>query len=160
MRTQLSSDILEQQFGPTAVNVLYQDDAIRIIQTVSVETEQVLELSIVRFLPGGAQAFPEVHQAVVSGQSMGKAFRAANVAFRREEAFACKHTVPPALQQRFASDQPATIVGVRVLVGEQHIPYAEITETYTPSATWPHYSSQPTHQALRDLELLANYTTK
>ena len=155
MDQQLSSDVLEKQFGPTTIVILHQDSAVRAIQTVAEKTGQVLECSLVRFLPEGIAAFPEVHQAVRSGQSMGKAFRAANIEFHRETEFACRAAVPPALRRRFESQDDAMVVSVRILVGSQKIPYAQITETYTPLAVWPNQFGRPTRQALADLEFLA-----
>lgn len=154
---QLSSDILEKQFGPTTINILHQDDEIRIIQTVAIETGQVLELSLVRFTPEGVAAFPEIHQAILSGQSMGKAFRAARVEFRRDSQFACSSAVPMPMQKYFASQEPATIVSVHILAGPDKVHYATITETYTPAASWPRIFGTITPQAATDLNLLAGH---
>jgi len=155
--SQLSSDILEEQFGPTAVNILHQDNTIRIIQTFVIKTGQVLELSLVRFLPEGVAAFSAVHQSVLSGDSMGKAFRAAGVEFRRETEFACHHNVPSALQRCFDSQEPATVSNVRILVGPDKVPYATIVESYTPITKWPHLFGDITPQAKTDLNLLAEH---
>lgn len=157
--SRLSSDILEEQFGPTSIDILHQDSAVRIIRTIAAKTGQVLELSLVRFLPSAAEAFPDIHRAVLSGQSIGKAFRAAGATFRREQQFACKQQLPPAIHAAFGNDQPATVVSVIIPAGDNAVPYARITETYTSAASWPHLSGKITPQAQTDLNLLAEHLT-
>jgi hypothetical protein len=152
---QLSSDILERQFGPTSVKVLQQNDSVRVIETVT-RDGRVLELSLVRFMPEGVQAFPKVHTAVRAGQSMGKAFRERGIAFEREETFASKQTAPSFMQKLFQNPE-AIMVGVTILVGPQKLPYAQITETYTGEANWPSLSGEPTEQAKADLLALGTY---
>ena len=83
MSDMLSSDILEKQFGPTKIEVLYQDTQTRAIRTLTVSGGQVLELSHVKFLDPGITKFPDIHQEVVEGKSMGKAFRDHRVRFER-----------------------------------------------------------------------------
>jgi len=153
----LSSDILEQQFGPTTVKVLRQDNAVRVIQTVVTKNQQILELSLVRFEPAGIAAFPEVHATIKSGQSMGKAFRAKGIKFLREEEFACYHAVPLAIQKMFDTERPALMVGVSVLVGPSKILYATIVETYTGTVTWPRLFGEATQQAVDELQHVVTY---
>lgn len=110
----------------------------------------------VQFLPGGAAALLEfINQSIESGQSMGKAFRAAGIEFRRETEFACHRAVPAAMQTRFDDEGIATVVGVRILAGPDTIPYAVITETYAPVVTWPRLFGAITRTAEVDLDLLA-----
>ena len=140
----LSSDILEAQFGPTSVKILLQNEGLRIIQTVT-ENGRVLETSLVRFLPEGVRAFPEVHAAIRAGQSMGKAFKEHGIKFVRSELFACKY-------------RGVTVVGVTALVGPLKLPYAQITETYISDVVWPKYFGQLTEQAIKDVAYLAELT--
>lgn len=84
MAAQLSSDILEAQFGPTRLEILRQDDASRVIRTIAIASGQVLEVSRVAFFAQGAAAFPDIHRAVLAGSSMGKTFSGRGVAFERQ----------------------------------------------------------------------------
>lgn len=150
----LSSDILEDQFGPTVVKIVHQDETTRIIQTVVANTGQVLELSLVRFIPVGVVAFPEAHRTITSGESIGKAFRAQGIEFRRNEQFACRYPAPHEIHQLFKTDKPTVIVSVQILVGPDQTPYADIIETFTGDVVWPKTFGTPTRQALDSVQLL------
>src|SRR4051794_23590073 len=127
----LSSDVLEAQFnGQTRVEVLHQDEKERIICTKLVETGQVLEVSHVKFISDGIDQFPSVHQTIMEGQSMGKAFRTAGVPFAREMYAGYKYDLPDNFGRLFENDKPAAVIGVRILVGTPRVPYADILETY------------------------------
>lgn len=156
INSQLSSDILEQQFGPTTINILHQDDAIRIIQTVVRATGQVLEFSLVRFEAEGTAAFAGIHTQIVAGQSMGKAFRANNIAFQRTELLACRMSVPLKLVTTFGT-KDFTVTAVTVRVGPYQIPYATITEIYSGEVKWPHHLGVYTDQTIKDLEVMTHY---
>lgn len=121
----LSSDILEEQFGPTEIEIVSQDDSKRVIRTKVIGSGQVLEESVVQFLPEGVAQFPQTHQTVMDGLSMGKAFRKDNIDFVR--------------RVREVSRQPGkeTVVSVLIMVGPNKTPYAEILETYSPEVNWP-----------------------
>lgn len=140
----LSSDILEQQFGPTEIEVLYQDDQTRIIATKVVDSKQVLEVSWVKFIPAGVKKFSKTHQTVMAGESMGKAFRASDIGFARQEKAAYSYILPANFKRIFGDDKAATIVEVVILAGSNKTPYAEILETYSPAVHWPHLHGQPT----------------
>jgi hypothetical protein len=133
----LSSDILERQFGPTELTVLYQGGTSRIICTKAKASGQVLELSFVNFTRAGAEKFPEVHRAVLAGTSMGKAFRASSVAFRRKERIVHSNDLATHFGRQFGGEGPATILEVTILAGPDKTPYAEILETYSPAVRWP-----------------------
>jgi hypothetical protein len=143
MTNLLSSDILEAQFGPTEVVVLHQNGSERIICTKVLAGGQVLELSRVLFEGAGVEKFPEVHRAVVAGQSMGKAFRAAGIEFVRETKGAYQQLLPASLKRWFDSSEAATVVDVSILVGADQIPYAQILEVYSPAVYWPSSSGRP-----------------
>lgn len=153
----LSSDILEQQFGPTEVEVLRQDNKTRIIRTRVSASGQILELSLVAFARAGAAEFPEPHQEVVSGKSMGKAFREHGVSFKRVTRFACRQALPESFGRQFGSNQPANVVGVSILIGPQETPYAEILETYSPQVRWPRPGGEPEAGQLANIQLLGEF---
>jgi hypothetical protein len=131
----LSSDILEQQFGPTDLHVLRQTDTYRIIQTIDRSDKSVLELSFVTF--DTTTAYPAVHKAVRNGTSMGKAFRDANVKFVREIQSVRWSNMPKKLQSYFTSSESVTIVEVSIFVGPEHAHYCDIIEVYHPRVSWP-----------------------
>jgi hypothetical protein len=143
MKNNLSSNVLEQQFGPTEVEILYQDAAVRVIYTKVVSSGQILELSRVEFMQQGITAFPEVHRAIVTGQSMGKAFRAQEIAFVRESQYVCKYVLPDEFNDRFDNAGPSTVIAVDIFVGVQKTPYAHILETYSPAVIWPSSGGEP-----------------
>lgn len=150
-KTVLASDILEQQFGPTMLDILYQEGKTRIICTKVKASGQVLELSRVEFMQPGIDAFPDIHQAIIAGQSMGKAFRTHKVAFIRNVDYAYKHTLPDNFSQRFSNSDPANVVGIVIKIGPQQLPYATILETYSPAVSWPHLTHAPTAQQLDEI---------
>lgn len=147
MSRELSSDILENQFGTTVIEVLGQDEATRIIATKDVLDGKILEISRVVFKPLGVKAFREVHELVVAGQSMGKAFRAAGVEFERVEHSAHRSNLPEGFNKYFGSDQPGTVVGVSILVGQEQLPYANILEIYSPLVSWEETGTAEPEQA-------------
>jgi hypothetical protein len=135
----LSSDILERQFGPTILEVLWQDDATRLIATKVKATGQVLELSQVVFNEPGIAGFPEVHREVVAGKSMGKAFAERAIPFKRQVHAAYRydqHDLPGSFSERFGAELPPTVVDVSILVGPDSTPYADILEVYSPEVSW------------------------
>lgn len=134
---QLSSDILERQFGPTEIEVLFQDNATRIICTKTIADSQALELSKVEFVQAGVDAYPDIHEEIANGKSMGKAFRGQNVEFTRDIKAAWPQQLPQEFSQTFKQDGEATIVQVTILVGSNNIPYAKILEIYSPVVLWP-----------------------
>jgi hypothetical protein len=151
---QLSSDILEHQFGPTSLKILHQDDKIRVIQTIVTKTNQILELSLVRFIPDGVTAFPDIHRQIVAGQSMGKAFRDNDITFQRIEQCACRTSAPLAFAKIFGT-KDMTVVSVQAIVGPAKTPFAQITETYSSVVQWPHYFGTITDEGRLDVSELA-----
>jgi len=133
----LSSDILEQQFGETRLIILYQDQSKRIIETISTSDESVLELSIVTFDTATLQHVADVHQTVMNGVSMGKAFKNAGIQFEREVSSIVHSALPPDLVKEFDDDGIATIVDVDIFVGDSKQHYCHILETYSPKVIWP-----------------------
>ncbi len=136
MSSILSSEILEKQFGLTRLKILKQDDWFRIITTEIVSSGEVLEISQVQFL-SVPEELNAIHQQVVAGTSMGKAFKDAEMMFSRITSGTWKTEVPTEFQKIFNSDTNATVVKVIIQIGEKKIPYAQITETYSPAVKWP-----------------------
>jgi hypothetical protein len=134
-----SSDVLEDQFGPTTLQVLRQDKTERLVCTITSDG-RILELSWVRFNLAGAAAFSGVHQNVMAGKSIGKAFRDHGVPFRRRTRSVQRYPsgkLPARISKLFEADGSATVVDVSVLAGSSGTPYADILEVYSPRVAWP-----------------------
>ncbi len=139
MSDDLSSDILERQFGPAEIKVLLQDGAARVICTESAGG-QVLELSRVFFKQPVAEGLADVHREILSGTSMGKAFRQRGIVFKRRTrgVYLCgPGRLPAAFRARFGERGPATVVDVSIVAGPRLAPYADILEVYSPAVSWP-----------------------
>lgn len=154
----ISSDILEDQFGPTTLQILQQDETERLICTAT-SAGQILELSWVRFDPAGIAVFPQVHKAVTAGKSMGKVFRDHNVSFRR-----CARSIrkcpadklPANMSGLFDATGTATVVEVSILAGDSGVPYADILEVYSPEVSWPQTGSPIDEAANNRLQQFGN----
>ncbi|HEX5743887.1 MAG TPA: hypothetical protein VFX84_00325 [Candidatus Saccharimonadales bacterium] len=142
MSDPLSSDILEEQFGPTVVKVLAQDVDRRVISTLA--GGQALEFSMVTFSRGAAAAYPEVRRDISGGMSMGKAFRGRGIPFERRTRAVYSYDLRGGFRGRFGADGPATVVEVSVLAGKDAMPYADILEVYAPGVDWPEPGTSPT----------------
>ena len=135
MSSELSSEVLVRQFGNLELEILNQDDRERIICNRTVPDGRVIELSKVAFRQEGVAAFPEIHQRILRGASIGAAFAEASVPFHRE-IHASRHyedEVPSSFAERFGSQEPPTVTDLSVLVGADNIPYADILEVYNPA---------------------------
>lgn len=138
MSDDLSSDILERQFGPTEIKVLLQDGAVRVICTESAGG-QVLELSRVFFKQPVAEELADVHSEILAGTSMGKAFRQRGIVFKRRTrgVYLCgPGRLPAAFGARFGGRGPATVVDVSIVAGPRLTTYADILEVYSPAVSW------------------------
>lgn len=133
----LSSDVLEAQFGPTTIDVLYQSDTERIIQTRVISTGKILELSWVKFDLSNIHKFAQAHKEVMAGESIGKVFRSRGIEFERIQAAAAKLLLPKYFNAQFQTKQPSTVVKVRVYVTSEKVHYCDILETYNPLIKWP-----------------------
>jgi len=133
----LSSDILEQQFGPTELVIVSQNKKHRIIRTIATQSHAVLELSIVTFDTINTTLFPEIHKQILQGSSMGKAFKDAGIKFVRDVHFVTRSVIPANIQTIFASQDSATIIDVDILIGPDKTHYCHITEIYNPIVSWP-----------------------
>ncbi len=133
----LSSDILEQQFGETQLMILHQNQSKRIIETIASSDKSVLELSIVTFNTASLTYFADVHQTVVGGVSMGKAFKNAGIQFERKVNSIVHSALPPDLAKEFNHDGVATIIDVDIFAGDSKQHYCHILEIYSPKVIWP-----------------------
>jgi hypothetical protein len=153
----LSSDVLEQQFGPTELVVLYQDSLTRIICTKALSSGKVLELSWVRFIKSGIELFSNVHKDIVTGQSMGKAFRAHDIEFNRAVNYAWSQKLPDSFPQCFDNNGAVTVLDVSIVVGPANVLYAHILETYSNEVSWPISDAQPSDN---QLDVLLSFSDK
>jgi F0F1-type ATP synthase delta subunit len=133
----LSSEILEEQFGPTRLVILKQNSKQRIIETLAKDTKQVLELSVVTFDQENIHTFQEIHKKVIAGTSIGKAYKQAGVSFTRKVNSTVRTILPAVLEAEFNQKGLTTIVEVDIYVGKQKIHYCHILEIYSPDVAWP-----------------------
>jgi hypothetical protein len=136
--------VLESQFGPTKIEILYQVDSTRVIATKTIYSEKVLELSLVEFITSGVDTFPEIHKEILLGKSIGKAFKDSGIEFYRNTHHEYKLILSDKIQNIFTSDRPSNVVDVTINVGPNRIPYARILEAYSPDVIWASKISQLT----------------
>jgi hypothetical protein len=149
----LSSDILEEQFGPTRLVILKQDSQHRIIKTVSIASGEVLELSLVTFNVGSATVFPDIHQKVLLGYSMGKAYREAHIPFIRDVRSITHNPLPPRLASYFDQPGSATTVDVDIYVGKVKTHYCHILEIYNAAVKWPANTTKSSSTIVSKLDI-------
>lgn len=158
MDRRLSSDILEQQFGPTKLDVLFQSADQRLIATRSIKDNALLEISLVVFGKKSARLFPNVQAEIKAGKSIGKAFREHSIHFERQTLANAKMAVPDKLQAKFGSSEPTAVCEISILVGDTKQPYASIVEVYSPAVDWPiskrHAPSDHMMDGLKTIESL------
>jgi hypothetical protein len=157
MTDELSSDILEKQFGPTQIDVLHHDEEVRFVQTRVKETGQILELSFVGFHAPVVDKFEEIRQEVMNGKSLGKAFRDRGVAFVRQQQVAVRLELPDVFGKKFASSGLVTVVAATIVVGDEQLEYAEVLETYSPDVSWPEIGGELSDEQSSKLELLTKF---
>lgn len=157
---QLSSDILEQQFGPTRLQIITQRHLERIICTLDASGQR-LELSYVHFLPAIVEQYTEIYQQIETGKSVGKAFREAGVAFRRDDQSTQSLALTATLAKWFGQQGQATAVQTRIYVGDQRLHVADIFELYNPTVTWPTktISAKPDNQLEYLDRVIQQYST-
>lgn len=153
----LSSDILERQFGPTELEIMFQDEMTRIICTKAAGDGRVLEVSWVVFASDAATNFPEPYQDMLAGESMGKAFRSHEIKFQRKIKNSYTYDLPPAYQRWFGDAQDATVVDLSILAGPNQRLFAEVLETYRPGTIWPYLTGEPAAEQRRQIGLLGDF---
>lgn len=139
---------------------MFQDETTRIISTRTVGDGRVLEISRVVFEPAAAASFPEPYQAMLAGESMGKAFAARGIPFTRNVKDAYSYDLPPAFGRWFGDTRDATVVDLAILVGPSQTPFAEILETYRPEVQWPHLRGLATPQQVEQIDLLNDFLSE
>lgn len=154
MNERLSSDILQEQFGPTSLEVILQSSDERIIQTVA--EDKVLEVSYVQFTPASKQKFPETTKALERGASMGQAFRDAGIVFRRSTRFVSKIASSRLFSELFGGGEFVWVVGVDIAVGDAQYEYASIIEFYNPRVAWPEVPHELTKIQQQQVEISRN----
>lgn len=155
MTARLSSDILEEQFGATTVDILFQDGNKRIIQTRLLSDDRILELSYVQFEPAGIATFPGAHAEVRAGGSMGKVFVKRHIPFFRDSSALFRNPVPEMFQTKFQSQAMALVTNTAIFVGDEKVRYATILEVYHPDVRWPDPETgrgRPFAQSLMEFE--------
>src|SRR5512146_2540512 len=157
MTEALSSDLLERQFGPTEVDILFQDEGTRIIATKAVGDGRILEVSWVVFATDAAANFPEPYSDMQAGESMGKAFRAHDIKFERTIRSSYTADLPPAFQRWFNGTRESTVIDLSILAGPHKKLFADVLETYRPGVIWPYLTGEPTFDQQRRIGLLANF---
>ena len=131
----LASDVLERQFGPCTLKVLQQNESTRFI-SVQNSHGDILELARTDFILPSTHEFTDVHNAIMGGKSMGKAFRDADIKFTRDLKLVEHRPLPDQLRKHFSQDGFATVMLLDIYVGTQNIHYAQILEVYSPRVHW------------------------
>jgi hypothetical protein len=157
---ELSSDLLEAQFGPIDIDVVRDNGKERIIRTVAEKSGQVLEISHVLFCAGVSEKLHAMRRTI-AGQSMGKAFQAAQVPFQRHNYAGYKYDLPENFIDQYGSDEAATVLAVKVFAGDEYELFADILETYHPDVTaWDDQlfgSHEPTDEQRERIQVLDRF---
>jgi DNA-binding FadR family transcriptional regulator len=132
---QLTTDVLERQFGPLKLTVLAQSALNRVTQISALRTNQSLEFALVAFTQQTADQFKAVHQAITEGSMIGKTFRNHGIAFNRQPIahFALQNEL---LATLFEGRSSAVVKVADLLVGENREVYARNIEFYSPLISW------------------------
>ncbi len=131
----LASDVLERQFGPTSMDILHQDDSIRVICTKSQKDGQVLEVAGTTFIDAATKQFASAHSTVVGGRPIGKTFKELDIPFVRKIRLMHSQNLPAALYSYFGT-AAATVMLVDLYVGSEETYYAQSLEIYNPQIHW------------------------
>jgi hypothetical protein len=134
---QLSSDVLERQFGTVYADIIEQTVAQRVVCTRRSDTDQALEFAIVTFRPEIVEKFLAIHQEIVAGGMMGKTFRKHGAAFKRNTLTEFTYPLPARLAGLFGIEGLAMVVVVAILVGDHGDEYSQNIEVYSPVVHWP-----------------------
>lgn len=127
----LVSDLLEEQFGSCNIEILSQDERKRLVAVSS--AGRVIEIAYTKFVQNGVKAFPEVHQTIIDGESMGRAFKIKNVDFYREVRLSKIYPVSGLIAGYFGNEnQSLRLIVVDIYVGAMKAHYAQITEIFAP----------------------------
>lgn len=123
------SDLLEEQFGTCNTEILSQDEKTRLVAVSS--SGRVIEIAYTKFAQNGVNAFPEIHETITNGESMGKAFRINNIDFYRAVRLSKVYPVSGIIAEYFGNEhQNLQLVVVDIYVGTTKAHYAQIMEIF------------------------------
>lgn len=136
----LHTDVLEERYGPISVNILRQDDAIREVHLV--DRQGISRTYALTFYP--TEMSPDIRAvdaAIRAGMPIGKAFREAGYAIRKNVVDVYTLEIPTWLQNDFAVQEAHAKARLsefyaRKSDGEPEI-YGTVTEVYTPDFRGP-----------------------
>lgn len=151
MNYRLASDVLEGQFGPCEIEVLYQDNAER-LAAIKTLAGEVLEIAMTNFDGRGAEEFRDAHEAIIGGGAMGKTFRDLNIPFHREMKAIGKRALAENFTPLIDSSRPGTIIRANIYVGQSKTLYAQVTEVFSHKVKWPVSDFTPTHEDDKAIE--------
>lgn len=134
--TRLGTDKIREVLGDAKPRVIYQDDKSRIM--LAENSEGVVGgYSFVRFHDLGKQFMPEIHADILKGKFMGEAYREKGVPVAREEETVFVYRLPPSLEEIFGKvGKNSFCKRLRFCIGHVRVPYATITEIYSPLASF------------------------
>ncbi|MBI2045457.1 GNAT family N-acetyltransferase [Candidatus Pacearchaeota archaeon] len=133
MKNELGTDGLKAKFGKVKPEVIYQDGSRR-VTLVKAEDGVIGACSIVRFDDFGIKCMPEIHEKIVKGQRfIGETFKAHGVPVSRDEKCVFVYGLPKEVQKTFNTElRESFCKGLTFRIGHVGIPYASITELYSP----------------------------
>ncbi len=141
MNYRLASDVLEQQFGPCEIEVLYQNEVER-LAAIKALTGEVLELAMTNFDKQGTLAFRDIHEKIAAGAAMGKTFHEMNVIFTRELRAIGRHALSASFAPYIDTSHPSTVIVADIYVGPAKTRYARVAEVFSHKVQWPHSDFQ------------------
>ena len=128
----LGTDKVREVFGELKPQIIYQDDAERVMLAKSLD-DRVGAYSIVQFDDFGRKFTPEIHDEVLRGKFIGETFRKHGVPIFREEECVFVYTLPQQLQEIFGnSGKESFVKKINFRIGHVRVPYASIIEIYSP----------------------------
>jgi GNAT superfamily N-acetyltransferase len=132
-KKELGIDALKEVFGGRFKPIILdQTPKKRISLTASIDTNKIAAYSITTF-GKGASLFPEAHKEITDGALIGETFRKRGIPFERDKTCTFVYPISEGLGRFFDSATEESFVNqVNFLVGLSKIPYASITEIYSP----------------------------
>ncbi|MFC4723224.1 hypothetical protein ACFO5O_12885 [Geojedonia litorea] len=104
----LHTHTLEKLFGSIKLNILKQNETIRIVQLED-ETSQVRTLAIVRFFNVKGQNLKEAYEKILNGSLLGKTLCEFNIDFNKEPIGSIQVKIPIWLQKGFKSTKDSSL---------------------------------------------------
>jgi hypothetical protein len=104
----LHTHTLEKLFGSIKLNILKQNETIRIVQLED-DTSQVRTLAIVRFFEVKGQALQEAYTKILNGSLLGKTLCEFNIEFNKELIGSIQVKIPKWLQEGFKSAEDSSM---------------------------------------------------